>query len=117
MKNKFNILGKVLPICIALLTTAGLAADGLRDRFDGQLADTKPGAGGNETSPQANIGASSGFYTNPVCADLMPDPSVIRYGDFYYAAGTTGDKRTSDGRIFTLLKSRDLVHWEKLNGA
>ena len=47
----------------------------------------------------------------------MPDPSVIRYADHYYAAGTTGEKRTSDGRIFTLLKSRDLLHWEKQGGA
>jgi len=64
-----------------------------------------------------DAGASSGRYTNPVYAGLMPDPSVIRYGDYYYAAGTTGDQRTPDGRIFTLLKSRDLVHWEKLGGA
>jgi arabinan endo-1,5-alpha-L-arabinosidase len=117
MKNKFNMIGKMLPFSIALLTTSVLAADGLRDRFDGQLADTKPGAGGNETSAKANIGASAGFYTNPVYAGLMPDPSVVRYGDSYYAAGTTGEKRTPDGRIFTLLKSRDLVHWEKLGGA
>jgi GH43 family beta-xylosidase len=66
---------------------------------------------------EADAGAGSGFYSNPVYAASMPDPSVIRYGDYYYAAGTTGDKRTSDGRIFTLLKSRDLVSWEKLGGA
>ena len=56
-------------------------------------------------------------YTNPVYADSMPDPSVIRYGDYYYAAGTTGDTRKPDGRIFTLLRSRDLVTWENLGGA
>jgi len=56
-------------------------------------------------------------YTNPVYAGSMPDPSVIRYGDYYYAAGTTADARTPDGRIFTLLRSRNLVDWEKLGGA
>jgi len=70
-----------------------------------------------EPTTGSDLKASSALYKNPVYADSMPDPSVIRFGDYYYAAGTTGDQRTSDGRIFTLLKSRDLVHWEKLGGA
>ncbi|HWI56025.1 MAG TPA: glycoside hydrolase family 43 protein, partial [Bacillota bacterium] len=56
-------------------------------------------------------------YTNPVYVGSMPDPSVIRYQGFYYAFGTTGNARTSDGRIFTLLRSPNLVNWEKLGGA
>ena len=47
----------------------------------------------------------------------MPDPSVIRHKGFYYAFGTTGNGRTSDGRIFTTLRSRNLVEWETLGGA
>lgn len=53
-------------------------------------------------------------YTNPVYRGSMPDPSVIRHGDWYYAYGTG---RTEDGRIFATLRSRDLVNWEKLGGA
>src|SRR5947208_3150303 len=56
-------------------------------------------------------------YTNPVYPGSMPDPSVIRFKDVYYAFGTTGAKRTRDGRIFTVLRSRDLVRWENLGGA
>jgi beta-xylosidase len=47
----------------------------------------------------------------------MPDPSVIRHKGFYYAFGTTGNARTPDGRIFTTLRSPDLVTWENLGGA
>ncbi|MEY2429176.1 MAG: arabinan endo,5-alpha-L-arabinosidase [Verrucomicrobiota bacterium] len=56
-------------------------------------------------------------YKNPVFAGSMPDPSVIQVKKFYYAFGTTGSTRTPDGRIFTLLRSRDLVDWENLGGA
>jgi beta-xylosidase len=56
-------------------------------------------------------------YTNPVYAGSMPDPSVIRYKDAYYAFGTTGSERLSDGRIFTLLRSTNLVDWTSLGGA
>jgi arabinan endo-1,5-alpha-L-arabinosidase len=56
-------------------------------------------------------------YTNPVYAGDMPDPSVKRFGDYYYAFGTTGNARLPDGRIFRRLRSRDLVHWEPLGGA
>lgn len=60
--------------------------------------------------------ASPPTYTNPVYDGNMPDPTVIRYKGVYYAMGTTGEHRV-DGRIFTLLRSTDLVHWEKLGGA
>jgi beta-xylosidase len=56
-------------------------------------------------------------YTNPVYSGSMPDPSVIRYQGFYYAFGTTGGARTPHGRIFTALRSRDLVDWETPGGA
>jgi arabinan endo-1,5-alpha-L-arabinosidase len=56
-------------------------------------------------------------YTNPVYTGSMPDPSVIRHRGIYYAFGTTGNERTRDGRIFSVLGSRDLVNWERLGGA
>ena len=61
--------------------------------------------------------SSASTYTNPVYRGSMPDPSVIRYKGFYYAFGTTGNARTPDGRIFTALRSRNLVEWETLGGA
>ena len=56
-------------------------------------------------------------YTNPVYAADVPDPSVRRIGKDYYVFGTTGNQRLADGRIFSLLRSHDLVHWESLGGA
>jgi beta-xylosidase len=47
----------------------------------------------------------------------MPDPSVIRHGEYYYAFGTTGAGRLRDGRAFKVLRSADLVHWEERGGA
>lgn len=56
-------------------------------------------------------------YTNPVYAGSMPDPGVMLHEGVYYAFGTTGRDRKADGRIFTLLRSTDLVSWEELGGA
>lgn len=56
-------------------------------------------------------------YTNPVYAGSMPDPSVILHKGHYYAFGTTGRGRAGDGRIFTVLRSKDLVEWVELGGA
>jgi beta-xylosidase len=61
--------------------------------------------------------ATTSAYTNPVYAADMPDPSVKKFGHYFYAFGTTGTGRLSDGRIFTLLRSPDLVHWTRLGGA
>lgn len=56
-------------------------------------------------------------YRNPVYTGSMPDPGVMLHDGVYYAFGTTGGDRKADGRIFTLLRSTDLVHWEELGGA
>jgi beta-xylosidase len=63
----------------------------------------------------ASVGVKT--YTNPVYAGSMPDPGVMLHEGLYYAFGTTGKDRKADGRIFTLLRSRDLVTWEELGGA
>jgi arabinan endo-1,5-alpha-L-arabinosidase len=60
--------------------------------------------------------AGPATYTNPVYAGDMPDPTVIRYEGVYYAFGTTGNGRVN-GRVFTLLRSTNLVAWEQLGGA
>jgi beta-xylosidase len=56
-------------------------------------------------------------YTTPVYAGSMPDPVVLRHEGAYYAFGTTGGARKPDGRIFTLLKSTNLVDGQELGGA
>jgi beta-xylosidase len=61
------------------------------------------------------VGAKT--YKNPVYAGSMPDPGVLEQRGVYYAFGTTGRDRKSDGRIFTVLRSTDLVDWEELGGA
>jgi beta-xylosidase len=48
-------------------------------------------------------------YRNPVIAGDYPDPSVIRVGGEFWAATTTGGWAPH----FALLRSRDLVNWEK----
>lgn len=56
-------------------------------------------------------------YVNPVYSGNMPDPTVLRHDGAYYAFGTTGRERKSDGRIFTVLRSTNLVDWTELGGA
>lgn len=70
-----------------------------------------------QSNTSKGVAGHASAYTNPVYAGSMPDPSVIRYKGFYYAFGTTGNARTPDGRIFTTLRSRNLVEWETLGGA
>ena len=62
-------------------------------------------------------GCATHTYTNPVCARDVPDPSVKKLAGQYYVFGTTADKKLPDGRIFSLFRSADLVHWTPLGGA
>ena len=54
--------------------------------------------------------ARQAAYHNPVIAGDYPDPSVIRVGSEFWAATTTGGWAPH----FALLRSRDLVNWEKV---
>ncbi|PYS81364.1 MAG: xylosidase [Acidobacteria bacterium] len=54
--------------------------------------------------------ARQATYHNPVVAGDYPDPSVTRAGEDYWAATTTGDWAPH----FALLRSRDLVNWQKV---
>lgn len=57
-------------------------------------------------------------YQNPVWPGYMADPFVLTWRGEYYAYGTGGAQTgEQDGRIFTVLRSDDLVHWERLGGA
>ena len=56
-------------------------------------------------------------YTNPVYPGGMPDPCVRLFNGRYYAYGTTGNSRLPDGRVFRVLTSPDLVHWQEAGGA
>ena len=49
-------------------------------------------------------------YTNPVIRGDFPDPTVIRVGQDYYAAGTTSDFAPN----YPLYHSKDLVNWNKI---
>lgn len=88
-----------------LVAGGGLAAAGVLD-LDAAFG----------SQPLARAGAPPS-YTNPVYAGSMPDPFVLRHAREYYAFGTTGGGRTRDGRIFTLLRSANLVDWRELGGA
>lgn len=57
---------------------------------------------------------------NPVWPGYLADPFVLRAGGEYWAYGTGSDEgngRQSDGRVFPVLHSRDLVEWRHVGGA
>lgn len=49
------------------------------------------------------------FYSNPVISADMADPTIIRWGDTYYAAGTSSEWAPH----YPLFRSTDLVNWEQ----
>ena len=53
-------------------------------------------------------------YTNPVYPEYFADPFVWKFEGVYYAIGTGADEASGHvhERVFPLLKSPDLVHWE-----
>lgn len=53
-------------------------------------------------------------YVNPVHPRDFPDPFILRYKGKYYAVCTGFWK---DGRVFGIMRSTDLIHWEELQGA
>ena len=48
------------------------------------------------------------FFENPVINADVPDPSVVRIGTTYYAAGTSGNKQ----QVYPTFKSENLVDWQ-----
>jgi beta-xylosidase len=58
-------------------------------------------------------------YQNPVWPGYLADPFVLKTGGEYYAYGTgssIGDD-LSNGRMFPVLHSKDLAHWDFFGGA
>lgn len=53
---------------------------------------------------------SGEMYSNPVSSETMPDPSVVKADDGWFYAYATA-------RNVSIMKSRDLVHWEKVGTA
>lgn len=49
-------------------------------------------------------------YQNPVIPGDIPDPTVIRVGKMYYAAGTTSDFAPN----YPIYESTDLVNWKQI---
>jgi beta-xylosidase len=58
-------------------------------------------------------------YTNPVYPHYFADPFVWKHEGTYYAIGTGADEAAGHvhDRVFPLLKSPDLVHWEEAGRA
>ena len=53
---------------------------------------------------------STGTYTNPVLADRLADPAIIRHEKVYYLYGTGQVDGDNGYRVYT---STDLVHWKQ----
>src|SRR3982751_4501280 len=53
-------------------------------------------------------------YLNPVYPHSFPDPFVLKHAGEYYAYSTG---LHSDGDVFPMLRSRDLVHWTDAGAA
>ncbi len=64
---------------------------------------------GSLSAQKANRGPVS-TYRNPVIAGDFADPSVIRVGDTYYAAGTSSEW----GPAYPIYTSKNLVDWQYL---
>ena len=59
-------------------------------------------------------------YQNPVWSGYFADPFVLKHKGEYFAYGTGSrveDDMRCGGRVFPLLHSTDLVHWEHLGSA
>lgn len=60
--------------------------------------------------PEVVYPRMKGKTKNPVINADVPDPSVIRVGDTYYAAATSGNK----AQAYPRFRSKDLRHWEPM---
>jgi len=69
---------------------------------------------------EARCGGVKLVYRNPVWSGYLADPFVLRAGGEYFAYGTgsdAGNGRQPDGRVFPVLRSKDLATWEFVGGA
>lgn len=56
------------------------------------------------------VAQDNGFYTNPVIRGDVPDPSVIRIDDTYYATGTSSEWAP----YYPMFTSKDLINWKQV---
>ena len=53
-------------------------------------------------------------YLNPVYPNSFPDPFVLKFRGEYFAYCTDF---AADGKVFGVLRSRDLIDWQEIGGA
>lgn len=109
MKPGISLAGPLrLAGLAAVMTAAGLAADGVR-ALKLPVADT---AMKSQSAPwQPDLG--DGRYRNPVLQADYSDPDVVRVGDDYWMTASS----FSHVPGLPLLHSRDLVNWELVGHA
>ncbi len=57
----------------------------------------------------SGIAQKTAYFTNPVIRGDVADPSIIRFGDEYYATGTSSEWAP----YYPVFVSRDLVNWKQ----
>lgn len=58
------------------------------------------------------------FYQNPVFEPVLADPTVTKFGSFYYAYGTEDNWGEEGGyHLVPVIRSPDLIHWELVGDA
>lgn len=64
------------------------------------------------------IPSDTAFFQNPVFEPVLADPSVLRFGEYFYAYGTEDNWGEEGGyHLVPIIRSRDLVHWEFVRDA
>lgn len=59
------------------------------------------------------IYSDTSLYQNPVFEPVLADPTVIKYGDYFYAYGTEDNWGEEGGyHLVPVIRSKDLIHWE-----
>ncbi len=61
--------------------------------------------------PMSAQNTGNSFYSNPVIGGDLPDPSIIRVGDTYYATATTNDFAP----VYPVFESKDMVNWKQIS--
>lgn len=57
-------------------------------------------------------------YINPVFKPVLADPTVVRYGDYFYAYGTEDNWGTEGGhKLVPIIRSENLVDWKYVGNA
>lgn len=53
------------------------------------------------------------FYQNPVFEPVLADPTVVKFGEYFYAFGTEDNWGDEGGyHLVPIIRSIDLIHWQ-----